>query len=120
VPIDSDLNKLLLVICLQDKSKDAIAQGLPTYEDLEDLFMDMAEDKAKVESTFQLVVDKNIVSDSDIHRVMLVFDWFVANIVDPNFAWYVADKQSRDDAKATKPWLHQTRRPHPSVAIAIL
>jgi hypothetical protein len=40
---------------------------------------------------------------------MFVFDWFIANIVDPNFAWtdftwvvYVADKRERTVAKAAK------------------
>jgi hypothetical protein len=68
-------------------------------EDLEDLFTDMADDETKVEATFRLVVDTKIVTDIDIRRVMFVFDWFLANIVDPNFAWtnftravYVADK----------------------------
>jgi hypothetical protein len=41
---------------------------------LEDLFMDMADDKTKVEDTFRLVVDTKIVTDIDICRVMFVFD----------------------------------------------
>jgi hypothetical protein len=52
VAIYSNLNKVLLVIVLQEASKDAIAKGLPTCEDLEDLLMDMASDKVKVEATF--------------------------------------------------------------------
>jgi hypothetical protein len=47
----------------------------------------MSDDKTKVEATFRLVVDAKIVTDIDIRRVMFVFDWFLANIVDPNFAW---------------------------------
>jgi hypothetical protein len=97
--IDSDLNKVLSAIGLQDASKDAIEKGLPMCEDLEDLFMDMADDKATFEATFRLVVYTKIVTDIDIRRVMFVFDWFLANIVDPNFAWtnftralYVTDK----------------------------
>jgi hypothetical protein len=50
--IDSNLNKVLLVIGLQDASKDAIAKGLPMCEDLKDLFMDMADDEANIEATF--------------------------------------------------------------------
>jgi hypothetical protein len=49
------------------------------------------------------------VTDIDIRRFMFVFDWFLANIVDPNFAWanfthalYVADKRSRAVAKEAK------------------
>jgi hypothetical protein len=49
------------------------------------------------------------VTDIDIRRVMFVFDWFLANIVDPNFglanftrAVHVADKRSRSVANAAK------------------
>jgi hypothetical protein len=48
------------------------------------------------------IVDETIVSDIDIRCIMFVFDWFMMNIVDPNFAWYnftrsvyVADKRAR-------------------------
>jgi hypothetical protein len=109
MPIKSDLNKFLLVIVLQDASKDAIAKGLPRCENLEDFFTDMADDKVKVEATFRLVVNTKILTDIDIRGVMFVFDWSLANIVDPNFAWanftrsvYVADKQSRAVAKVAK------------------
>jgi hypothetical protein len=98
-----------LVISLQDASKNAIAKGLPICEDLKDLFTDLADDKTKVEATFRLVVGTSIVTDIDIRRVMFVFDWFLANIGDPNFAWanfthavYIADKPSRAVAKAAK------------------
>jgi hypothetical protein len=97
----------LSVIGLQDAAKDATAKGLPTCEDLEDLFTDMADDKTNVEANFRLVVDTKTVTDIDICRVVFVFDWFLANIVDPNFAWanftravYVADNRSRAVAKA--------------------
>jgi hypothetical protein len=46
----------------------------------------MADDKAKVEANFLLVVNTKIVTDIDIRRVMFVFDWFLAKIVDPHFA----------------------------------
>jgi hypothetical protein len=69
--------------------------------------MDMADDKTKVETTFLLVVDTQIVTDIDSRRVMFVFDCFLANIIDPNVAWtnftravYVADKRSQAVAKA--------------------
>jgi hypothetical protein len=87
IPVDSDLNKVLLAIGLQDAAKDAITKGLPTCEDLEDLFTDMADDKTKVEATFRLFVDTKILTDIAICRVMFVSYWFWANIVDPNFAW---------------------------------
>jgi hypothetical protein len=71
--------------------------------------MDMDDDKAIVEATFGLVVDTNIVTDIEIRRVMLVFDWFLANIVDPYFAWatftravYVAEIRFRAVYKAAK------------------
>jgi hypothetical protein len=69
----------------------------------------LANDKAKVESTLRLSVDTAVVTDIDIHHIMFIFDWFIANIMDPNFAWtdftravYVADKRARSVAKAAK------------------
>jgi hypothetical protein len=80
----------------------AIANGLPTCEDLEDLFLDLAADQRKVKSTLRLAVDITIMSDIDIHRIMFVFDWLMVNTIDPNFAWstftrsmYVADKRAQ-------------------------
>jgi hypothetical protein len=109
MPIDSAINKVLSVIGLQDAAKDAIAKGLPTCEDLEDIFTDMANDKTEVEATFRLVVDIKIVTDVDMRRVQFVFDWFLANIVDQNIALtnfsgaaYVAGKLSLAVAKAAK------------------
>jgi hypothetical protein len=99
--IDSDLDKVLSVINLQDAYKEAITKGLPTSEDLEDLFSEMADNRAKVESTLRLFVDMEIVFFTDIRRTMFVFDWFIENIVDPNFSWasfthgsYISDKRS--------------------------
>jgi hypothetical protein len=100
--IDPALNSLISVLAISDAFKEAIAKGLPTCEDLEDFFLDLASDKSKVESTIWLVVDTTIVSDIDICRIMFVFDWFMLKIVDPKFAWstftrsvYVADKRAR-------------------------
>jgi hypothetical protein len=100
--IDPALNSVLSVISLPDASEASIAKGIWTREDLEDLFLDLASDKSKVESTLRLVVDTTIVSDIDIGCIMFVFDWFMVKIVDPNFAWstftrsmYVADKRAR-------------------------
>jgi hypothetical protein len=69
---------------------------------MEDMFLDLAADKSKVGSTLRLIVDTTIVSDIDIRRIIFVFDWFMVNIVDPNFPWsnftrsiYVADKRAR-------------------------
>jgi hypothetical protein len=102
MPIDSELNTLLSVLALSDATKAAIAKGIPTCEDLEDLFLALATDKAKVEAMLRHIVDESIVSEIDILRIMFVFDWCMMNIVDPNFAWsnvtrsvYVADKQAR-------------------------
>jgi hypothetical protein len=74
---------------------------LPTLEDVEDLFSEMADNRAKVESTLRLVGDMDIVSDTYISLTMFVFDWFIDSIVDPNFAWasfthgaYISDKRS--------------------------
>jgi hypothetical protein len=96
------LNLVLSVLAHYDASKTAIAKGLPTCEDLEDLFLDLAADKSKVESTLRIAVDTTIVSDIDIRHIIFVFDWFMVNIVDPDFASstftisvYVADKRAR-------------------------
>jgi hypothetical protein len=102
MPFDSELNTLLSVLALSDSTKAAVAQGIPTCEHLEDIFFELAADKAKVEAMLRHIVDETIVSDIDIRRIMFVFDWFMMNIVDPNFAWsnftrsvYVADKRAR-------------------------
>jgi hypothetical protein len=100
--IDPALNSVLSVLALSDASKAYFAKGIPTCEDLEDLFLYLAADKSKVESTLRIIVDTVIVSDINIHRIMFVFDWFMVNMFDPNFAWssftrsvYVADKRAR-------------------------
>jgi hypothetical protein len=85
--IDSGLNSVLTVIALPDASQNAIAVGLPTVEDLEDLFTDLSDDKAKVEVTLRFIVDTAVVTGIDIRCIMFVLNWFIANIVDPNFAW---------------------------------
>jgi hypothetical protein len=99
----------LSVLGLQDAPKEAIPKGLPKIEDIEDLFSEMADNREKVESTLRLVVDMDIVSDTDIRRTVFVFDWFIDNIVDPNFSWasftrgaYISDKRLRAITKASK------------------
>jgi hypothetical protein len=99
MPIDSGLNALLSMIAFSDATKAAVAKGLPTCEDLEDVFLALAADNTKVEAMLRHIVDETIVSDIDIRRIMFVFDWFMLNIFDPNFACsnftrsvYVADK----------------------------
>jgi hypothetical protein len=72
--INPSFNLVLSVLALSEASKAAIAKGLPTYEDLEDLFLDLVADKSKVESTLRIIVDTTIVSDSDIRRIMFVFE----------------------------------------------
>lgn len=88
------------IVIIPDAPKNAIAVRLPTVEDLEDMFTDLADDKAKVETMSSLIVDTNnvIITEVDIHRIIFVFDWFIANIIYPNFVWttftgtvYVAD-----------------------------
>jgi hypothetical protein len=96
------LNALLSVLPLSDATKAAVAKGLPTCEDLEDVFLTLAADKTEVEAMLRIFFDETIMSDIDIRRIMFVFDWFMMNIVNPNFAWsnftrsvYVADKRAR-------------------------
>jgi hypothetical protein len=86
MPIDSGLNALLSVLTLSDATKAAVAKGLPTCEDLEDVFLALAADKTEVAVMLRQIVDETIVSDIDIHHIMFVFHWFMVNIVDPNFA----------------------------------
>jgi hypothetical protein len=90
------------VLALSDATKAAAVKGLPTCEDLEDVFLALAADKTKVEAMLRQIVDETIVSYIDIRRIMFVIDWFMMNIVDPNFAWsnftrsvYVADNPIR-------------------------
>jgi hypothetical protein len=86
-----------------------MAVRLPTIKDLQDLFTDLADYKAKVKSTLRLIFDMTLVIDIDIRLIMCVFYWFIANIVDPNFvctdftwAVYMADKRARAVAMAVK------------------
>jgi hypothetical protein len=72
--IDPALNSVLSVLALSDAFKAVIAKGLPTCEDLEDLFLDLAANKSKVESTLQIAVDTTIVSDINIRGIMFLFD----------------------------------------------
>jgi hypothetical protein len=102
MPIDSGFSALLSVLALSDATKAAVAKGLPTCEDLEDVFLAQAADKTEVEAMLRHIVGETIVSEIDIRRIMFVFDWFMMNIVDPNLAWsnftrsvYVADKRAR-------------------------
>jgi hypothetical protein len=102
MPIDPELNALLSVLALSDATKAAVAKGLPTCKDLENVFLTLAADKTEVEAMIRQIFDETIVSDIDIRRIMFVFDWFMVNIVDPNFTWsnftrsvYVADKRAR-------------------------
>jgi hypothetical protein len=102
MPIDSGLNALLSMLAFSDATKAAVAKGLPTCADLEDVFLALAADNTEVEAMLRHIVDETIVSDIDIRRIMFVFDWFIMNIVNPNFAWsnftrsvYVADKRAR-------------------------
>jgi hypothetical protein len=102
MPIDSGLNALLSVLALSDAMKAAVSKGLPTCEDLQDVFLTLAADKTEVEAMLRKIVDETIMSDIDIRRIMFVFDWFMMNIVDPNFVWsnftrsvYVAEKRAR-------------------------
>jgi hypothetical protein len=77
----------LTVIVLLDASKNTITVGLPTVEDLKHIFTDVADKNVMVETTLRFIVDINIVTDIDISCIMFVFDWFIVNIIDPNFDW---------------------------------
>jgi hypothetical protein len=101
MPIDSGLNGLLSVISLSEPVKLAVSVGVPTLEDLEDVFLDLADDEPKVRAMLKHVLDESIVTHHDIRRLMFVFQRFMLNIADPNFQWsnfthsvYVAHKRA--------------------------
>jgi hypothetical protein len=86
--------------------KTAVPAGVPTLEDLEDVFLDLADDESKVRAMLKHILDESIVTHNDICRIMFVFQWFMLNIADPDFQWsnftrsaYVAHKRSTGLAK---------------------
>jgi hypothetical protein len=106
MPIDSGLNGLLSVLSLSEPVKTAVSAGVPTLEDLEDIFLDLADDESKVRATLEHILDESIVTHHDISRIMFVFQWFMLNIADPDFKWsnftrsvYVAHKRAAGLAK---------------------
>jgi hypothetical protein len=106
LPIDSGLNGILSVLSLSEPVKTAVSVNVPTLEDLENLFLDLADDESKVRAMLQHILDESIVTHHDICRFMLVFQWFMLNIADPDFQWsnftrsvYVAHKRAAGLAK---------------------
>jgi hypothetical protein len=106
MPIDNGLNGLLSVLSLSEPVKKAVSVGVPTLEDLENLFLDLVDDESKVRAMLEHVLDETIVTNHDIRRLMFVFQWFMLNIVDPDFQWsnftrsvYVAHKRATGLAK---------------------
>jgi hypothetical protein len=106
LPIDSGLNGLLSVLSLSEPVKTAVSVGGPTLEDLEDVFLDLADDEYKVRAMLEHVLDESIVTHHDICRIMFVFQRFMLNIPDPDFQWsnftrsvYVAHKRVAGLAK---------------------
>jgi hypothetical protein len=87
MPIDSGLNWLLSVLSLSEPVKTAVSVGVPTLEDLENLFLDLADDESKVRAMLEHALDESIVTNHDIRRLMFVFQWFMLNIADPDFQW---------------------------------
>jgi hypothetical protein len=86
--------------------KTAVSVGVPTLEDLEYVFLDLADDESKVRAMLEHVLDESIVTHHDIRRLMFVFQWFMLNIVDPDLQWsnftrsiYVAHKRATGIAK---------------------
>jgi hypothetical protein len=106
MPIDSGLNGLLSVLSLSEPAKTAVSVGVPTLEDLEDVFLDLADDESKVRAMLEHILDESIVTHHDIRRLIFVFQWFMLNISEPDFQWsnftrsvYVAHKQAARLAK---------------------
>jgi hypothetical protein len=86
--------------------KTAVSVGVPTLKDLEDVFLDLADDESKVWAILEHILDESIVTLNDIRRLMFVFQWFMLNIADPDFQWcnftrsvYVAHKRAAGLAK---------------------
>jgi hypothetical protein len=106
MPIDYGLNKLLSVLSLSEPVKTAVSVGVPTLEDLEDVFLDLADDESKVRAMLEHIPYESVVTHHDICRLMFVFQWFMLNIADPDFQWsnftcsvYVAHKRAAGLAK---------------------
>jgi hypothetical protein len=106
MPIDSGLNRLLSILSLLEPVKTAVSAGVPTLEDLEDVFLDLADDESKVRAMLEQILDESIVTHHDIHRIMFVFQCFILNVADPDFQWsnftrsvYVAHKLAAGLAK---------------------
>jgi hypothetical protein len=57
MPIDSGLNGLLSVLSLSEPAKTAVSVGVPTLEDLEDVFLDLADDESKVRAMLEHILD---------------------------------------------------------------
>jgi hypothetical protein len=71
--IDTGLNSLLSVLSLSEPVKTAVSVGVPTLEDLDNLFLDLADDESKVRAMLEQVVDESIVTNHDIRLLMFVF-----------------------------------------------
>jgi hypothetical protein len=70
IPIDSVLNGLLSVLSLSELVKTAVSAGVPTLEDLEDFFLNLADDEAKGRAILEHILDESIVTHHDILRIM--------------------------------------------------
>jgi hypothetical protein len=106
MPIDTGLNSLLSVLSLSEPVKTAVSVSVPTLEDLENLFLDLADNESKTRAMLEHVLDESIVTNHDIHHLMFVFQWFMLNTADPDFQWsnftrsvYVAHKRATYFAK---------------------
>jgi hypothetical protein len=73
MPIYSGLNGLLSVLSLSEPVKTAVSSGIPTLEDYEDVFLDLADDESKVWAMMKHILDGSIVTHHDIRRIMFVF-----------------------------------------------
>jgi hypothetical protein len=81
--------------------KTAVSISVPTLTDLEDVFLDLANDENEVRAMLEHILDESIVTHHDIRLLMFVFQWFMLNIADPDSQWsnftrsvYVAHKRA--------------------------
>jgi hypothetical protein len=120
MPIDSRLNGLLSVLSLSGPVKRAVSVGVPTLEDLENHFLDLADDESKVRAMIEHILDESIVTNHDIRRLMFVFQWFMLNIADPDFQWSnafdfsveVLSTDAKRQATLVAPGTVATLKPH--------
>jgi hypothetical protein len=58
MPIDSGLNGILWVLSLSEPVKTDVSAGVPTLEDLKDVFLDFTDDESKSRAMLKHILDE--------------------------------------------------------------